>query len=86
MMNEIFLSKEDLKTFKTFLINKEASEATSEKYLHCAAHLIVYLSGRPLTKELAAKWKEELAQSGLKPATVNTYIAAANSFFVCMGG
>ena len=44
-MNEIFLSAEDLEYFKTYLIEKEASEATIEKYLRCAARLIAFLSG-----------------------------------------
>lgn len=84
-MNEIFLSAEDLEYFKTYLIEKEASEATIEKYLRCAARLIAFLSGGGLTKEAAAAWKQGLLEGGMAPATVNTFIAAANALFAAMG-
>ena len=84
-MNEIILTSDDLMAFKTYLIEKEASAATLEKYLRCAKDLLAFLKGDALTKESVLLWKEGLIKKGLAPATVNTYIAAANAFFASIG-
>ena len=85
-MEEKIVKEEDLRVFEQYLVKKEACRQTVEKYLHCVRCLADWLSGRALTKELAIEWKESLRNRGLAAATVNCYIAAANSFFACVGG
>lgn len=83
-MEEKILTQKDLETFKTWLIRKESSPATIEKYTRAVCRLMAYLSGRPLTKDLVCAFKDDLLESGLASATVNTYIAAENAFFESM--
>ena len=75
----------DLQAFRRYLQLCERSEATIEKYLHDVGTLIDFLDDQALTQETALSWKHSLLESGMAPSTINVRIAAANSFFVCLG-
>lgn len=66
--------------FAKHLREQEKSSATIEKYKCCVNALVLHLDGNPLTKERAVSYKEHLRKS-YKVSSVNTSIAALNSFF-----
>lgn len=71
--------------FYEYLIEEERSSGTIEKYIRDVRLLQSWLGSEPVTKENAARWKQELLQSGRAPSTVNSMLAAANTYFRFMG-
>ena len=71
--------------FYEYLIEEERSSGTIEKYIRDVRLLQSWLGSAPVTKENAARWKQELLQSGRAPSTVNSMLAAANTYFRFMG-
>ena len=63
----------------------ERSPGTVEKYARDVRELAVWLGGRPVTRELAAAWRDALLEEGRAPATVNSKVAAVNQFFAVQG-
>lgn len=51
---------EQIKQYKSHLINEEKSAATVEKYIRDIAAFYVWLDGEELTKETALIYKQEL--------------------------
>ncbi len=58
--------------FYEYLIEEERSSGTIEKYIRDVRLLQSWLGPAPVTKENAARWKQELLQSGRAPSTVNS--------------
>lgn len=71
--------------FYEYLIEEERSSGTIEKYIRDVRLLQSWLRSAPVTKENASRWKQELLQSGRAPSTVNSMLAAANTYFRFMG-
>lgn len=67
------------------LRGEERAAATIEKYRHAVCAFAAWLDGRPVTKDLAARWKSELLESGLSPATINGRLSALNGLLHCLG-
>ena len=80
-MNARILTKERLQEFAQWLQQEERSPGTVEKYLRDTAGFAGWLNGRAVTKELAAAWKNDLQSRGYAPVTINSMLAAVNSFF-----
>lgn len=55
------------------------------KYLRDVSAFARWLGGVPVTKELAAGWKEHLRSQGYAPATINSMLAAINGLFHFLG-
>ena len=72
-----------LMKFKEYLIKNEKSPATVEKYTRDAAMFIEWLRDGEMTKTAALMYKERLKEE-YAPSSVNTVIAALNSFFEFM--
>lgn len=85
MRKNIQLTERELERFQAYLRREEREPATIEAYLRSLRKFMDWAEGRPVTKELAAAWKAELAGSGYRPVSVNAMLAAVNKFFVCMG-
>ena len=68
------------RALKDELLREERSPGTVRKYLRDLATLDGWLTGRPLTRETAAAWKEHLTARGYAPATVNSMLGAVNKF------
>ena len=66
--------------FSDWLKNEEKSEGTIEKYLRDTGAFAAWLNERELTKETAAAWKEYLASKQYAPVTVNSMLAAVNTY------
>lgn len=67
------------------LREEDREPATIEKYLRDIKSFAAWLGDRPVTKELAAGWKEHLAANGCRPATINGKLSALNRFFAFLG-
>ena len=74
-----------LRAFEQFLRGEERSPTTVEKYLRDTAAFICWLDGRPLAPTSAAGWKTDLLDRGYAPVSVNSMLAAVNSFLAYMG-
>ena len=59
----------------------EKAAGTLEKYRRDLTAFSSWLDGRIVTKEIAADWKTHLLNSGYAPRTINSMLAALNSFF-----
>ncbi len=67
------------------LYSEERAPATVEKYRRDIAAFAGWLAERPVTKELAAPWKNHLLAEGLSPATVNAKLSAVNGLLGFLG-
>lgn len=85
MLTDRFITKQTMDRFYEYLIEEERSSGTIEKYIRDVQLLQSWLGSAPVTKENAARWKQELLQSGRAPSTVNSMLAAANTYFRFMG-
>ena len=85
MLTDKFITKQTMDRFYEYLIEEERSSGTIEKYIRDVRLLQSWLGSEPVTKENAARWKQELLQSGRAPSTVNSMLAAANTYFRFMG-
>ncbi len=74
------ISDKALLAYRQYLINEEKSNATLKKYLTDVEKFGKWLCGAELDKSLVLRYKEYLA-ARYAPASVNTVIAALNSFF-----
>ena len=84
-MEKHMITQEALAAYKAHLEQEERGNATVEKYLRDVGELRLWLVGEPLTKDKLAAWKHAVQEKGRKPATVNSKLAAVNSFLRFMG-
>lgn len=66
--------------YKNFLIDEEKSDVTIEKYVRDVKTFYEWLGDRELTKSVVLEYKVKLVDE-YSPATVNSVLAALNSFF-----
>ena len=74
-----------LQEYAAELKAQERSPGTIEKYLRDVRAFTRWLDGRGVTRETAAEWRAHLLTTGYQPATINSMLAAVNSFFRFMG-
>lgn len=78
------LTNKAIHRYALYLREQERAPATIQKYVRDLTALWDWLAGRPLTKAVLIEWKEALMASHA-PATVNSMLAAVNSFFCFTG-
>ena len=83
-MDAFCICQEQIVGYQARLCEQERERSTIEKYGCCVTAFVSWLDGRPLTKEEAVAWKEEL-KSRCASATVNASLAALNGFFRFIG-
>ena len=74
------MTKETLGKFKAWLVGEERESGTIQKYLRDLTAFSAWLDGRMLVKETVCGWKEHLLKNGYKPVTVNSMLAAINTY------
>lgn len=74
------ISPQQITAFTQQLRHEERAPGTIEKYLRDLDHFARWLGSAPLTKETAAAWKDQLIASCYAPATINSMLAALNTF------
>ena len=84
-MAELTISSNQLAAYAAYLHMEERSPGTVEKYLRDVQAFTRWLDGRPVTRELAAGWKEYLHSQGYAPVTINAMLAALNSLLRFLG-
>lgn len=80
-MEKQLITNELLLAFSEYLQSNERASGTIEKYLRDVSAFRTWLGNRSVTKELTAEWKERLLENNHAPVTVNSMLAAVNSFF-----
>ena len=80
-MEKQLITNELLLAFSEYLQSTERAPGTIEKYLRDVSAFRIWLGNRSVTKELTAEWKERLLENNHAPVTVNSMLAAVNSFF-----
>ena len=75
------ITTERIDAYCLSLLADERSAGTLEKYRRDLKAFSRWLDGRIVTKEIAADWKTHLLNSGYAPRTINSMLAALNSFF-----
>ena len=70
-----------LQTYESWLIHREYSAATMEKYTRALARFFAD-TGAPETpdRETVAAWRDRLVDGGYTPSTVNAMLAAVNDY------
>ena len=80
MLNQIFITAENIEQYAEYLRSEERAAATVEKYMRDIRVFSDFLNGAAVTKEAAVRWKEQL-KTTREASSVNTMIAAVNGFF-----
>ena len=75
------ITTERIDAYCLSLLADERSAGTISKYRRDLTAFSRWLDGRIVTKETAADWKTHLLNSGYAPRTINSMLAALNSFF-----
>ena len=84
-MKERKMTAEMVLAFKKQLVAEELAEGTIRKYERDLAAFAAWVKDAEITKERSAKWKEHLIGQGYAPVTVNSMLAAVNTFFKFAG-
>jgi len=83
-MGQFFITEELLLQYRDHLYKEEKAAATIKKYISDLRKLLVYASGREITKELMIEYKSDL-QKQYKLTSINSFLVAANRFFEYSG-
>lgn len=75
------ITQEQINTYCASMLADERSAGTVAKYRRDVTAFARWLGGRAVTKETASGWKAHLLNRGYAPRTVNSMLAAVNSFF-----
>ncbi len=73
-----------IEQFRQHLIRQERSIATVEKYIWDTRNFLAFVDGKELSKDLTMQYKETLVRSGYAVRSINSMLAAVNSFLEFM--
>ncbi len=80
------ITDDTLDLYRQMLLEDEKSPATIEQYSRGIERFAAFAGDQEITKSLAVRFKQELNDAGFyTPSTINTILAAVNSFFKHMG-
>ena len=80
-----YLTAEALKQFVQHLIREEKSNATLEKYQRDLTAFLHFVGEKEVSKEMTIAYKQKLVNSGYAERSINSMLAAINSFFSYLG-
>ena len=75
------ITQEQINTYCASMLADERSAGTVAKYRRDVTAFGRWLGGRPVSKENSTGWKAHLLNRGYAPRTINSMLAAVNSFF-----
>lgn len=73
------ITADHISQYAAHLQEQERAKNTVKKYVHDLNDFMLFLNGKAVTKVAVIAWKEHLADT-YTPATVNSMLAAVNSF------
>lgn len=73
-----------IEQFRQHLVRQERSIATVEKYIRDTRGFLAFIDGKELSKDLTMQYKEALVRSGYAVRSINSMLAAVNSFLEFM--
>ena len=79
------ITAEAIAAFGRYLQNEEKGRSTQEYYLRTARRLMEWLGGQTVEKAATIAYKESLKARGYKTGSINTMLAAMNSFLRFLG-
>lgn len=80
-MDNNIITTERIDAYCLSLLADERAAGTVAKYRRDVTAFALWLGGRPVSKENSTGWKAHLLNRGYAPRTVNSMLAAVNSFF-----
>lgn len=75
------ITQEHIDAYCLSLLADERAAGTVAKYRRDVTAFARWLGGRPVSKENSTGWKAHLLNRGYAPRTINSMLAAVNSFF-----
>ena len=84
-METRILSNNHLEAFVQWMHVEEKSSATCEKYLRDIRRFKEYAADESVSKEVVARWKNELIAQGYAVRSINSMLASVNSLLMFMG-
>ena len=75
------ITREQINTYCASMLADERAAGTVAKYRRDMTAFARWLGGRPVSKENSTGWKAHLLNRGYAPRTINSMLAAVNSFF-----
>ncbi len=75
------ITLEQINTYCASMLADERAAGTVAKYRRDVTVFARWLGGRPVSKENSTGWKAHLLNRGYAPRTINSMLAAVNSFF-----
>lgn len=75
------ITREQINTYCASMLADERAAETVAKYCRDVTSFARWLGGRPVSKENSTGWKAHLLNRGYAPRTINSMLAAVNSFF-----
>lgn len=79
-MNHGTVTSEQIRCFQDHLQREERSENTVKKYLRDIRRFAAFQKGEGVTKEGIIRYKESLRESGYAVSSINSMLAAVNTF------
>ena len=84
-MDSHIMTSDQLISFQHWLAVEEREQSTIEKYIREIRFFQTWLTGRSVTAEIVARWKNYLRAKGYQPETINSKLSALNKFFSFIG-
>ena len=79
------LNNEQLEAFTKWLNLEEKSSATCEKYIRDIRRFMEFAADEVVSKEVVARWKNDLIAQGYAVRSINSMLASVNSFLGYLG-
>ena len=80
MENNAIITSNSISEFEAWLVSEERSAGTISKYLRDITAFSTWLGGGEVCKESVASWKEHLLKKEYSPVTINSMLAAVNTY------
>ena len=84
-MNEAFSITREIDAFAKYLAEEEKSSVTITKYVRDVQRFLRWLGGQDVTRERTVAYKRQLLARGYALRSVNSMLAAVNSFLAFRG-
>lgn len=79
------LTDDHLEAFLEWLKLEEKSSATCEKYARDIRRFMEYTADESVSKEVVARWKNDLMEKGYAVRSINSMLASLNSLLAFLG-